>query len=138
MHRVPVRLRHIFHGLRTERPGAFRDAAAVGLGVFIGCLPIYGLHLLICWVTGSILRLNRLKVYLAANISNPLVAPWLIVAEMQAGAWIRHGSLQALTPNAIKASGILTLGGDLLAGSLFVGGVLAAAAGGWTYAARRI
>ena len=56
---------------------------------------------------------------------------------MQAGAWIRHGSLQALTPNAIKASGILTLGGDLLAGSLFVGGVLAAAAGGWTYAARR-
>src|ERR1700720_4529983 len=121
MRRVSVRLRHIFHGLRTERPGAYPEAAAVGLGVFIGCLPLYGLHFLICWVAASLLRLNRLKVYLAANISNPLVAPWLIFAEVQAGAWIRHGSFQALTPRAIKASGVLTLGGDLLAGSLFVG-----------------
>ena len=44
-------------------------------GVFIGCLPLYGLHLLICGAVGTIFRLNRLKMYLAANLSNPFVAP---------------------------------------------------------------
>ena len=83
------------------------------------------------------MRLNRLKVYLAANISNPLVAPWLIFAEVQAGAWLRRGSFHALTPQAIKASGVAMLGADLFVGSLFVGGVLAAAAAGWTYATLR-
>jgi uncharacterized protein (DUF2062 family) len=134
---LPVRLRRIFYGLRTERPGALCETAAVGLGVFIGSLPLYGLHLLICWVVGSLLRLNRLKVYLAANISNPLFAPWLLFAEVQTGAWLRRGSFHSLTPQAINTSGIVTVGGDLCVGSVFVGGVLAAAAAGWTYNTRR-
>ena len=86
-------LRRLFHHLRTEGAGAGRETAAVALGVFIGCLPIYGLHLLICWIAGLLLGLNRLKMYLAANVSNPLVAPWLIFAEVQAGAWLRRGGV---------------------------------------------
>src|SRR5471032_1046202 len=105
MSRLPIRLRRIFYGLRTEGAGVLRETAAVGLGVFIGCLPLYGLHLLICWAAGSVLRLNRLKVYLAANISNPLVAPWLIFSEVQAGAWLRRGSFHALTPQEVRSSG---------------------------------
>ena len=134
---VSVRLRRGFHGLRTEGAGALRETAAVALGVFIGCLPVYGLHLLICWIVGFAFGLNRLKMYLAANISNPLVAPWLLFAEVQAGAWLRRGSFHPLTLHAIKTTGAAVFGLDLLAGSLLVGGALASLAAAGTYAAVR-
>ena len=59
--------------------------------------PLYGFHLAICWVVGSLLGLNRLKMYFAANISNPFVAPWLVFAEVQLGAWLRRGSFHPLS-----------------------------------------
>jgi len=137
MYGVTVRLRRAFCNLRTEAAGAGRETAAVALGVFIGCLPVYGLHLLICWAVGSVLRLNRLKVYLAANISNPLVAPWLIFAEIQMGAWFRRGSFHALTLSAMTTTSPAVFGVDLLIGTPFVGGVLAALAAAATYATLR-
>ena len=134
MHRPAPRLRGIFHRLRTEGDGAVRETAAVSLGVFIGCLPFYGLHLLICWTVGFALGLNRLKMYLAANISNPFVAPWLIFAEVQMGAWLRRGSFHSLSRQTITSTGIGVFGMDAVVGSLFVGGILAVLAGTGTYA----
>src|SRR5207249_8066883 len=81
--------RRTFADLRTEGAGPTREAAAMGLGAFIGCSPFYGFHLAMCWAAGWFLGLNRLKMYLAANVSNPLVAPFLVVAEVQTGAWLR-------------------------------------------------
>jgi uncharacterized protein (DUF2062 family) len=128
-----TRLRCAFHSVRSEYPGASRDAAAVALGVFVGCLPVYGFHLLMCRALGLAVRVNRLKVYLAANISNPLVAPWLVFAEIQAGAWLRRGTFHAITPQAIKNSGAAVFAGDLVVGSLVIGAALAAAAATQTY-----
>jgi SAM-dependent methyltransferase len=132
-----ARLRRAFHGVRTEHPGAGRDAAAVALGVFIGCLPVYGFHLLMCWALGLVLRVNRFKVYLAANISNPLVAPWLVLAEIEAGAWLRRGAFHTVGPHAITNAGAARFGGDLVVGSFVVGAALAAVAATHTYAALR-
>jgi len=112
-------------------------SAAVALGVFIGCLPIYGFHLLMCWTVGFAFGLNRLKMYLAANISNPLVAPWLLFAEVQAGAWLRRGSFHPPTLQTIKTTGAAVFGMDLLIGSVLVGGALASLAAAGTYAAVR-
>ena len=137
MRGVLVQFRREFHGLRTEGAGTLRETAAVALGVFIGCLPVYGLHLLICWAVGFAFGLNRLKMYLAANISNPLVAPWLLFAEVQAGAWLQRGSFHPLTLQEIKTTGVAELGVDLLIGSVFVGGALASLAAAGTYAAVR-
>lgn len=134
---IGARLRRGFHGLRTEGSGPGREAAAIGVGVFIGCLPFYGFHLLLCWAAGTLFRLNRFKVYLAANISNPLVAPWLLLAELQLGAWMRHGSFQSLSVSAIREAGVGTIGLDLLAGSVVLGAVLAGAASAATYATLR-
>src|SRR5215470_2656007 len=106
MRSVAVGLRRVFTGLRTEGAGAGRETAAIALGVFIGCLPVYGFHLLLCWGTGAALGLNRFKMYLAANISNPLVAPWLIVAEVQTGAWLRRGSLHHLSREYIASTAL--------------------------------
>jgi uncharacterized protein (DUF2062 family) len=134
---IPQRIRRAFQGLRVEGTGPGKEAAAVGLGLFLGCLPFYGFHLLLCWIFGSLFRLNRLKVYLAANISNPLVAPWLIFVELQAGAWLRHGAFQRFTPHAIRTAGIDVVLLDLLAGSLVIGIVLAVIAASATYAMLR-
>src|ERR1700733_5521050 len=132
-----ARLRRAFHSVRTEHPGPGRDAAAVALGVFIGCLPVYGFHFLMCWLLGLALRVNRLKVYLAANISNPLVAPWLVLAEIEAGAWLRGGAVHTVGPHAITNAGAARFGGDLVVGSFVVGAALAAVAATHTYAALR-
>ena len=127
------RFRRLFQQVRTEGAGAARETAAVGLGVFIGCLPVYGLHLVICWGLGFLLGLNRLKMYLAANISNPLVAPWLIFIEVQAGAWLRRGSFHPLTREAVVETGLATFGLDAAVGSVAVGATLATLAAAATY-----
>jgi uncharacterized protein (DUF2062 family) len=126
-------LRKRFTALRTEGAGAARETAAIALGVFVGCLPIYGLHLLVCWIAGAALRLNRLKMYLAANISNPFVAPWLLFAEIQAGAWIRRGAFHPLSRQAIAATPLSVFGFDLVYGSVAVALLLALAAAAGTY-----
>jgi uncharacterized protein (DUF2062 family)/SAM-dependent methyltransferase len=117
-------LRRKFYELRVEGEGLGREAAALGLGVFLGCTPFYGFHLLLCWIAGWALGLNRLKLYLASNISNPLFSPFLLFAELQTGAWMRRQDLHDLTIATIKNTSPWTFGADLLAGSLVVGLVL--------------
>jgi uncharacterized protein (DUF2062 family) len=130
-------VRRVFYGLRTEGRGREREAAAIGVGIFIGCLPFYGFHLLLCWMTGWLLGLNRLKIYIAANISNPLFAPTLIFAELQMGAWVRRGAFHPLTLDAAKTTTLSVFGIDILIGSLILGGTLGAILAGLTYALMR-
>ena len=111
-------------GAANRRRRTGREAAAIGLGVFIGCSPLYGFHLLLCLAVGWCLGLNRLKMYLAANISNPFVAPFLILTELQTGAWLRRDELHALTLDTVRNVDPWIFGADLIVGSLVVGGVL--------------
>ena len=113
--------RRLFTDLRLEGAGRAREAVAMGLGAFIGCLPFYGFHLLMVIVIGWLFRLNRLKMYVAANISNPFFAPFLILAEVQTGAWVRRGDLHELTLDYIRNTDPWLFGADLLIGSLIVG-----------------
>jgi SAM-dependent methyltransferase len=126
-------VRRLFYGLRSEGAGAGREATAVGLGVFIGCLPFYGFHLLLCWITGWLFGLNRLKIYIAANISNPLIAPVLIFTELQAGAWLRRGAFHPLTLQTARTTDLSVFGLDILTGSLTLGATLGAALALVTY-----
>lgn len=129
--------RRTFYDLRTEGQGPGREACAIGVGVFIGCSPFYGFHLLLSWLCGRLLGLNRLKVYLAANISNPIVAPVLLLAELQTGAWLRTGAFLPLTLEAVRTISPWQFGADLLLGSAVVGGVLGGVGGLATYLALR-
>jgi uncharacterized protein (DUF2062 family)/SAM-dependent methyltransferase len=127
--RLGDRLRRaVWQQLRTEGEGPAREALAIGAGVFIGCSPFYGFHLALCVGVGWLLGLNRLKMYLAANISNPIVAPLLILAELQVGAWIRRDRLHALDLDTVRTVDPWTFGADILVGSLVVGSVLGGAA----------
>lgn len=115
----------LHYQLRTEGQKPSEVALAVGLGVFIGCLPVYGFHLLLCIAAARLFRVSRVKAYLAANLSNPLFAPFLLYLELGVGHWIFHGSWPTLSLERFRAVGALALGRDLLVGSLVVGAVLA-------------
>lgn len=128
------RLRRIFYDLRTEASGPGRDAAALGVGILIGCVPVYGFHLVMVWFIGWLLRLNRLKMYVASNISNPLFSPVLLFAELQAGAWMRRQDFHDLSLSAIRTTNVWTYGGDLLLGSVIVGTTLGLGVAAVTYA----
>lgn len=132
-----VELRRMAHGYRTEGGGPVREAAAIGLGVFVGCSPFYGFHLLLCLALGKLLRLNRLMLYLAANVSNPIVAPFLLLSELQTGAWLRIGRPHQLTLETVRRVDPWVFGGDLLVGSAVVGTVLGAGTALLTYLAVR-
>jgi uncharacterized protein (DUF2062 family) len=106
-----------------------RAGWSVAFGVFIGCLPAFGLHLPLCLAVCVPLRLDAPVAYLAANISNPLVAPWLIVAEVQSGAWIVTGSFVAFSVDAARGAGVGGFAAYAAVGALVVGLTLAAFAG---------
>ncbi len=104
--------------------------AAVGVGVFIGCLPAFGIHIFMCIAAARWLRLNQGLMYLAANISNPLFVMPLLAAELAVGQRILRGRVEQTTlPSSAAAwMSLLGNGGSLLlecfVGSLVVGVVL--------------
>src|SRR5690242_5989571 len=103
----PSRLAAALHRYRTEGAGPVRKAWAVALGLFIGALPLYGLHLLLSIALGRLFRLNRFTVYLAANNSNPFVAPILTITEIETGAWLRTGRFYTIaTADTIRLHGL--------------------------------
>ena len=127
MHASPSRFQRLIQLLRTEADTPARQSAAVGLGIFIGCLPIYGLHLPLCLAAGRLARLNRLKMYLAANISNPAFAPVLLFVSVQIGSLVRRGHAYPLSLAAVSEAGPWRFGTDLLGGSVVLGLLLGAA-----------
>jgi uncharacterized protein (DUF2062 family)/SAM-dependent methyltransferase len=131
------RLQRAIHALRTEGDTRGRESIAIGLGLMIGCSPIWGVHFGLCWLAGALFRLNRLKMYLAANVINPLVVPPLFYAEVQAGALVRRGQMLSLSWDMLEPSRIWTFGTDLAVGSAVVGVIVGAIGGLVTYAVRR-
>ena len=82
---------------------------AVGLGLFVGALPVYGIHLGVCVVLARIFRLNDAVMYAAANISNPFFAPFLIALEIAIGDYLRHGTVHGVDTSAFGHSFLETL-----------------------------
>lgn len=106
---------------------------AVGLGLFVGLLPLYGLHLGICIALAWALGLNRLTLYLAANISNPILAPFLVAAGIAVGEWLRFDRWPGISRSAgdsflsslsIMSGSIPDLFLSCLLGSAVIGAVL--------------
>ena len=115
---IAARFRRGFYGLRTEGSGPGREATAIGSASSsvpaVLRIPSFSAG------SSALFRLNRLKVYLAANISNPFMAPWLLFAELQVAPVPRR--FQPISVSAIRTAGFGALGLDLLVGSLLVGG----------------
>ena len=116
-------------------------ALAVFVGVMIGASPFYLLHTALVLLVAFSLRLNKLAVWIASNVSFPLVAPALVFASAQVGHWILHRRWLPLTVSGVRellaGQGAMQLGIDLwldwLVGCVPVGAALGASLAGLTY-----
>lgn len=117
------RLSALWRALRGQGSPA-RLGFSVGLGLFIGCQPLYGLHLPLCVLVCLPFRLDAVVAYLAANISNPLVAPFLLLAEVEIGSLLLHGAPVAFDLAAARQAGIAGFVEEAALGSIVLGAVL--------------
>jgi SAM-dependent methyltransferase len=131
MRKPRSRLTALLHRYRTEGDTPVRQALAIALGLYIGASPFVGFHLALALGLGWLFGLNRFKVYVAANISNPIVAPFLYAVEIQVGTRLRTG--QFLSPSRLDEIRLAGIAIDVLIGSVIVGLILAIAGGLLTY-----
>jgi uncharacterized protein (DUF2062 family) len=117
-------LRELLYRLRTEGDTPGRIAGAVGVGVFIGCSPFYGFHLLLCILFARIFRLNQLLTYLAAHVSLPGLWPVLVIGELQLGRFLRGAPPLSIHPSDLRHTDPWQFAADLLLGSTVAGLVL--------------
>ncbi|HVR42751.1 MAG TPA: class I SAM-dependent methyltransferase [Thermoanaerobaculia bacterium] len=141
---TPAPVRRTPDGIEAERSapvsepsGPFREALALAAGVFIACSPFYGAHRPIRRGLARLLRLDPRKVDLGGRLWNPMLAPLLLLLELQVGAWLRSGELYALAIETIPTLDPVTFVLDVLAGWLAIGGIAAAMALVTTHAAVR-
>ena len=84
-------LRRAWRELRGPSLSPARGAMAVALGLFIGSIPVFGLHTPLVLVLCVWFQLDAAIAWVASNISNPFFAPFLVTAEVQVGAYLRTG-----------------------------------------------
>lgn len=127
--RLGEKLAELLYRLRIEHSSPGRQAIAVAVGVAIGCLPTYGLHLPLCVLAARLLRINMLMTYLAAYVNNPVTALFLTFGQVQLGHWLLHREWIALSFAGLREVGPLHFGLDLMVGSAVSAVVLGAVAG---------
>jgi SAM-dependent methyltransferase len=115
----------LWRRLRGAPGPPHRLALAVAIGLFIGCQPLYGLHLVLVLAVCLPLRLDALAAYAAANISNPLLAPFLVVAQVQVGAWLATGNSIGSDLERARTLGAAGFARSLALGALALGAALA-------------
>ncbi|MCA9597746.1 MAG: DUF2062 domain-containing protein [Myxococcales bacterium] len=125
----PSRWRRLWTRLRGGELSPKRASASVAVGLFVGSLPLYGLHLPLCLLVCVPLRLDAVTAYLAANVSNPLFAPFLVTAEVEVGALVTSGGFVEFTVEQARALGVGGFVLQLAVGSVVVGAALALVGG---------
>jgi len=127
-----------FHKLlRTEGDTPVKKSMAVGLGVFIGFSPFYGLHFILCILVAQLFKLNKPLTYLSSYANNPFMTPLTVVLEYGIGHLILQGSWPGISFSALHLDNLLQTGVEILLGSFVLGGIAGLILGVATYASTR-
>lgn len=133
--RAPRELaRQAFRRLRGGELTPARAGLSVALGLAIGVTPAFGFHWLLVLGLAVPLRLDTGVCYLAANISIPVIAPFLTFAELELGARILHGAWLGLRPRDVGALDLRTLVAELGVGTAVLAPSAGTLGGATTYA----
>ncbi|MBP9902066.1 MAG: DUF2062 domain-containing protein [Verrucomicrobia bacterium] len=102
----------------AHEPG--RLAGAVGLGLFFGIAPLWGLQTVTALALAHFLRLNKAITLLASNISIPPMMPLILYAALALGHWMFTGEALGfdLSPAQMTRARALEYLGQWLAGSV--------------------
>ena len=72
-------------------------ALGAGIGAFICCLPVYGLHTVLVILAAIIVRpANKIAIFLGTNLSLPITLPFITWAGYEIGRFILRGDLPPL------------------------------------------
>jgi glycosyltransferase involved in cell wall biosynthesis len=108
-----------FFAEHTEKSS--RLAAAVGLGLFFGILPIYGFQIMVGAAVAHQLRLNKATLLLASHISIPPVVPFILYGSMVLGHWLFTGQSLDISPHQITKGLTLEHFVEWIVGSVALG-----------------
>ncbi len=120
----PVRF---LRSLLEERSSPLELAAAAALGLFVGTLPLFGIHTVSVIFAASLLRLNRLLAFAVSNLCAPPFVPALCVLvgyRMRHGAWLSVFNADTLWHHAGERLWEYVLGTLVLAPLIAVVGAL--------------
>jgi uncharacterized protein (DUF2062 family) len=125
LERVRGVLRDAWSRLRGGELNPTRAAASVAVGLFVGFVPLYGIQTFICLAFTIPLRLDFPLAWATTNIANPLTAPFIILFDIELGAWLMKGSWATLSTADFEVKKL----GPFLAHALLGGAVAGAVAG---------
>jgi uncharacterized protein (DUF2062 family) len=94
--RFKAKASQFVQALFKEGLDPWHAAAAVFLGIFIGIVPIYGLHTIAAVSLALLFKLNKPLTLACTFISNPMFQPVIVFFSVELGIFLRHGSFQHL------------------------------------------
>jgi uncharacterized protein (DUF2062 family) len=109
---------------------------SVGVGAFVACTPLLGLHLWLALGLATLLRLNRLWTLIASRLSSTPVLLVTAFCEIETAHRLRTGRWVPLAPHEALRHGRELLV-DWILGTVLVGGLVATCAGFLAYALAR-
>jgi len=115
-----------------------RMSLAVGLGLFFGIAPIWGLQMVTAAAVAHFLRLNKAITLLATNISIPPVAPFIIGGAFVLGHWMFTGEVLKFWPPELTGARRFEYLRQWLVGSLALALIVAALGTVGTYVLARL
>jgi glycosyltransferase involved in cell wall biosynthesis len=127
-----VRIRDTLRHMRELTKSGTRNnelALALGIGVFLGATPLWGLHSAMTLYVATRWRLNLVAAFLASNVSFPLFAPVLVFAEVKFGHLLRTGAWLDLQREEITIAGVWSHAADYLVGGFAFAALLGIAVG---------
>jgi uncharacterized protein (DUF2062 family) len=121
--RIEVRsaLRDAWRRLRGGELGPERAAKSVGVGLFVGFIPTYGIQTLFCLLLTVPLRLDFPLAWVATNIANPLTIIFILALEIEVGGFLLRGSWPAFTKDDLDLKHLGAFAVDATVGGLAIG-----------------
>jgi uncharacterized protein (DUF2062 family) len=111
---------------------------AVGLGLFFGILPVWGLQTVIALALAHRWRLNMAITLLACNISLPPMVPFILYAATALGHWLFTGELLTIALSEMTMARAREFVWQWLVGSLVLAVVASGLGSVVTYVIARI
>lgn len=116
----------------------WRLALAVGLGLFLGIAPMWGVQTFATALAAHWLRLNKAVAVLASNISIPPVLPFILYAALALGHWMFTGQTLDFAAREMTRARALDYVWHWFVGSLALALIVSAIGIGTTYTLARL